>query len=189
MKTLLAALCAAVALQAMAQSQGPTQAIPGQRPNEKSDYELEQERKRGLVEGEIRPPAYFKESDLIEFEVSRTSSMRFFIDRASLSVGKDLVVRYTLVARSPQGAENVTYEGIYCRNGTHRVYALGQRDGSWKPVSLDWTATDKLWARVLRREYFCPMHRAIFDVAEGVNALRRGGHPDRDNVGGAGGSR
>ncbi len=185
-RALVAAACAALALQAAAQ---PTQRIPGQAPAEKSDYEIEQERRRGLMEGEVKLPPYFKEGDLIEFEVTRASSMRFYVDHASISVGKDLVVRYTLVARSPQGAENVSYEGIHCKGGTFRVYAFGQSGGKWRPVDLGWQPTDKLWARVLRREYFCPMHRAIFTVAEGVDALRRGGHPDRDNVGGVGGSK
>ena len=188
MRTLLAALAAAFALQAMAQSQGPTQAIPGQRPAEKSDYEIEQERKGGVVEGVVKLPPYFKESDLMEFEVTRASSMRFYVDRASISVGQDLVVRYTLVARGPQGGENVSYEGIHCKGNTHRIYAFGQAGGKWRPVEISWQLTDKMWVRVLRRDYFCPTHRPIYNVAEGVDALRRGGHPDRENIsaGGAG---
>jgi CNP1-like family protein len=178
-RNLSAAFCAVLALETAAQ---PTQTVPGQRPNEKSDWEIEQERKRGVVEGEVKLPPYFKESDLIEFEATRASSMRFYVDRASVSVGTDLVVRYTLVARSPQGAENVTYEGIHCKGGTSKVYALGQAGGIWKAVDQPWQPTDKLWQRVLRRDYFCPMHRAIYSVAEGIDALRRGGHPDRDNV-------
>jgi hypothetical protein len=189
MRALLAALCALVALQALAQSQGPTQAIPGQRPAEKSDYELEQERKGGLIEGAIKLPPYFKEGDLMEFEATRASSMRFYVDRASISVGDDLVVRYTLVARGPQGGENVSYEGIHCKGNTHRIYAFGRSDRTWRPVDLGWQMTDKLWSRVLRRDYFCPNHRAIFNVAEGIDALRRGGHPDRENIGGVGGSK
>ena len=189
MKGLLAVLCALLALQAMAQSQGPSQQIPGQRPPEKSDYELEQERLRGLVEGQVKLPPYFKESDLMEFDVTRASSMRYFVDRASISVDKDLVVRYTLVARGPQGGENVSYEGIHCAGSRYKIYARGQSGGKWKQVDLDWQPADKQWTIVLRRDYFCPNHRAIHTVAEGVEALRRGGHPDRDNIGGAGGSR
>jgi hypothetical protein len=190
MKGLLAVLCALVALQAMAQSQGPTQAIPGQRPPEKSEYELEQERRRGIVEGEVKLPPYFKESDLMEFDVTRASSMRFYIDRASISVDKDLVVRYTLVARGSQGGENVSYEGIHCAGATYKVYARGHRDGSWKLVNQDWRPANNIWTRVLRGEFFCPNRRAIFTAAEGVDALRRGGHPDRENIGfGGAGSR
>jgi hypothetical protein len=187
MRLLLAAICAACALQAAAQPK--QERMPGQPPPEKSDYELEQERRLGVQEDHVKLPPYFKESDLMEFEVTRASSMRFYVDGASISVGKDLVVRYTLVARGPQGGENVTYEGIHCRGATNKVYALGHRDGSWKPVNIAWSPAEKLWTRVLRRDYFCPNHRAIFTVAEGVDALRRHGHPDRENVGGAGSSR
>jgi hypothetical protein len=177
-RALALAACVAGTAQALAQ---PTQTLPGQAPAAKSDWEREQE-ERDWQERPVKLPPYFREENLLEFAVSRATSLRFFVDQASLSVGEDGVVRYTLVARSPQGAQNVSYEGIRCRGGIHRVYALGQRDGSWKPVKLDWQPTDKLWTRVLRREYFCPMHRAIFTAAEGVDALRRGGHPDRDNV-------
>lgn len=178
---LAAFLCAA---QAPAQ---PAQMLLAQASGPKSDWEREQE-ERNFREAAVKLPPFYREEDLVEFRVASTTSFRFYVDRASLSVGEDGVVRYTLVARSPQGAENVTYEGIRCKTGTHRVYALGQRDRTWKPVSLDWRPTDKLWTRVLRREYFCPLHRPIDTAAEGLDALRRGGHPDRDNwgTGGAG---
>lgn len=178
---LLAACLALAALPALAQ---PTQSIPGQAPAEKSDWELRQEEKL-FKEAEVRLPPYFNEADLVEFTVSRTTSFRFFVDKASIAIGPDLVVRYTLVARSPQGAENVTYEGIRCKAGSYKVYAFGQSSRSWRPVNQEWQLTDKLWTRVLRREYFCPMHRAIYTVAEGVDALRRGGHPDRENFSGS----
>lgn len=180
----LASLAAAALVGAQALAQ-PTQTLPGQAPGPKSDWEREQE-ERDFRETAVKLPPFFREEDLVEFRVAPTTSFRFYIDRASLSVGEDGVVRYTLVARSPQGAENVTYEGIRCRAGLYRVYALGHRDRSWKPVNLDWRPTDKVWTRVLRREYFCPMHRPIDTVAEGLDALRRGGHPDRDNAGSVG---
>lgn len=163
----------------------PAQILLAQSSGPKSDWEREQE-ERDFREAAVKLPPFFREEDLVEFPVAPTTSFRFYIDRASLSVGDDGVVRYTLVARSPQGAENVSYEGLRCKAGMHRVYALGQRDRTWKPVNLDWRPTDKVWTRVLRREYFCPMHRPIDTVAEGLDALRRGGHPDRDNAGSVG---
>lgn len=146
----------------------------------KSDWEMEQE-KRIIKEGEVRFPPRFREENLLEFEVGRTVSFRFFIDSASLNVGADEVVRYTLVARSPQGVENVSYEGIHCRSGRTKAYAVGHADGQWRTVNQDWADVQKLWTRVLRTDFFCPLHRAIYDAAEGVDALRRGGHRDRGN--------
>jgi len=127
-------------------------------------------------------PAYPKRENLIEFVVSAASSFRFFVDQASLAVGKDGVIRYTLVARSPAGVENVSYEGIRCKSGTYKVYALGREDGKWIERGSDWRPIEPKgahgWHLVLRREYFCPQRVPIFDAAEGVDALRRGGHPN-----------
>jgi len=176
----VAAACLALAA-AVAAAQA-TQRMPGQGQAEKSDWELQQE-ERFFKETEVKTPPYFREDDLLEFQLARTTSFRFYVDKASISVGPDLVVRYTLVARSPLGAENVSYEGIHCKGRRHKVYALGQGDRSWRPVVQDWQEADKAWTRVLHREYFCPMHRAIFSAAEGIDALRRGGHPHRQGFG------
>ncbi len=144
----------------------------------KSDWEMEQE-KLIVREGEVKLPPRFRDENLLEFEIGRSVSFRFFIDTASLEVGADEVVRYTLVARSPQGVENVSYEGIHCKTGRTRAYAVGQPGGGWRAVKQEWVDVQKLWTRVLRMEYFCPKHRVIYSAAEGVDALQRGGHPDR----------
>lgn len=144
----------------------------------KSDWEMEQE-KLIIREGEVKLPPRFRDENLLEFEIGRSVSFRFFIDTASLEVGADEVVRYTLVARSPQGVENVSYEGIHCKTGRTRAYAVGQPGGGWRAVKQEWVDVQKLWTRVLRTEYFCPKHRVIYSAAEGVDALQRGGHPDR----------
>ena len=147
----------------------------------KSDYELELER-RNWQEGEYKLPPPPKGDDLVEFYVSATTGFRFFIDRQSLSVGKDGVVRYTLIARSPSGAENVTYEGIRCSEGNFRIYAYGRPGGGWSERDSEWrpieVRTAQRWHNALYREYFCPMKTPIFDPAEGIHALRRGGHPN-----------
>ena len=147
----------------------------------KSDWEIEVER-RGWKEGEYKLPPPPKADDLIEFFVSSATDFRFFVDPQSLSVGKDGVVRYTLVARSPSGAENVTYEGIRCSEGRLRVYAYGRPGGGWSERDSEWRPiepkTVQRWHNALWREYFCPMKVPIFDPAEGIDALRRGGHPD-----------
>jgi hypothetical protein len=39
------------------------------------------------------------------------------------------------------------------------------------------------WHNVLRGNYFCPERYSIQTAAEGLNALRRGGHPAIANTG------
>lgn len=152
----------------------------GQANVQKSDWELEQER-RDWKEHEVALPPLPK-GGLIEFFVSSASSFKFFIDPQSLSVGVDGVVRYTLMARSASGAETVSYEGIRCGGaGLYRAYAFGN-GGAWsKSTRTDWRPIEpksvQRWHNELRGSYFCPNGVSIATAAEGLDALRRGGHP------------
>ena len=146
----------------------------------KSDWEVEQE-ERDWREAEFKLPAYLKADALIEFSVSAASRFRFFVDPLSLSVGADGVVRYTLLARSPTGAETVSYEGIRCKSGSYRVYAFGYR-GAWSQARSEWKPIEpksvQRWHQALQREYFCPFNAQVQTAAEAVEYLRRGGHPE-----------
>jgi len=170
---------AGLAAVALALAAAPS--LLAQPAQQKSDWELEQE-KRYIKESAIKLPPRYREEDLLEFEVGRAINFRFFIDKASILIEADQIVRYTLVARSPQGVENVSYEGFHCPSGRSKGYALGQPGGGWRAVKQDWTDLQKPWTRVLRIDYFCPLHRAIYSAAEGVDALQRGGHRDRANA-------
>ena len=151
----------------------------------KTDWELEVER-RGWTEGEYKVPARPKPEDLIEFYVSAATDFRFFVDPQSLSVGNDGVVRYTLLARSRSGVENVTYGGIRCSAARYRIYAVGRSGGGWTERESDWRPIEQNTAQrshhALWSEYFCPQRIPIFDVAEGIDALRRGGHPNAEGL-------
>lgn len=148
----------------------------------KSDWERKNE---GLLEKEASdpvppPPAFPGRATLLEFEVRGQRDFRYFIDGATLSVDPGGVVRYTVVARSLSGVENVTYEAIRCKTDEYRVYGLGRADGtwggrlgSWRPIAESRQAQH----RTLQREYFCPQSNAISDADEGRRALQQGGHP------------
>lgn len=148
----------------------------------KTDWEEKQEA-RDWKEAELKLPALPKADALIEFFVSSATSFKFFVDPLSLSVGADGVVRYTLVARSPSGAETVSYEGMRCKSGTYKVYAFAN-GGVWSRSrgNPDWWPIEpksvQRWHQALRREYFCPFDVGISTAAEGLDYLRRGGHPE-----------
>ena len=148
----------------------------------KSDWELEQE-KRDWREAEMPAPPPPGSGQLLPFFVSSASDYRFFIDAASLAPGADGVVRYTLIVRSPLGAESVTNEGIRCATREVRTYATGRADRSWSVHPGPWRRIEarsvQRWHDALWREYFCPRELSIRSAAEGVDALRRGGHPER----------
>lgn len=133
-------------------------------------------------EEEVAFPAFPRDEDLREFYVSELTAHRFFIDGASLNAGKDGVVRYTLVVRTRGGATNISFEGIHCERREFRIYATGQRNGSWvsarqgqwrpienKPMNRHHAA--------LSRELFCPGGTPIRSADEGREALRLGRHP------------
>lgn len=80
-------------------------------------------------EGEFSLPAYPDEDKLVPVELDRGDSrFNYYLDPESLSVGKDDVVRYTVVITSGSGASNVLYEGLRCSRREYRTYAYGTLD-------------------------------------------------------------
>jgi hypothetical protein len=150
----------------------------------KSDWERQNEGRLARDESDApaadRLPAFPRNENLTEFTVSPPSGFRFFVDRTSISVGKDRIVRFVLVARSPSGVDNISYEGINCREREYRIYAVGRADGSWVSRPGEWRAiaqSPQPGQGTLQREYFCPGGIATADASDAVKALQRGGHP------------
>ena len=105
------------------------------------------------------PPAPTDE-DLLPFYVGPTATQKFAVDAKSISIGKDGVVRYTLVAVSPGGAQNISYEGIRCASYEKKIYALGRDDGTWSRSRRDqWEPIVRGNANrqhaALSADYFC----------------------------------
>jgi hypothetical protein len=148
----------------------------------KSEWEIKME-ERNWAEAEVKLPAYPNPENLIEFEASPANPFRFFVDSQSIVAGKDGAIRYTLVARSSSGNDNVSYNGLRCKTNAHKVYANGRADKTWATVrDSEWKELQfKTVSRqhvALMREFFCPAGVPIATAEEGVNALRRGVHPD-----------
>lgn len=149
---------------------------------DRSDWERQNEGRLVREAAQTGPdlPPYPRRENLIEFFVSSASDFRFFIDRASVNV-RGGVVRYTLVARSPSGVDNVSYEGINCPADEYQVYAVGQSDGNWLNRPGPWRRIEprsvQRWHNALSREFFCPNRIAITDAAAGVRALEQGANP------------
>lgn len=144
-------------------------------------FDREYEEKR-WEEIEAQIPAFPKPENLVSFFVSAASDNKFMIDRESIAVGTDGVVRYTLVVSSPSGVQNVSYEGLRCSSVERRLYAFGRSDKTWS------RARGNQWARIqesmlnrhhaaIFHEYFCPGGNIVHDADEARMALRAGGHP------------
>jgi hypothetical protein len=129
----------------------------------------------------LPPPP--RDENLIRFDAGPARrGYSYFVDGASLTVGTDTVVRYTLVVRSDAGATNVSYEGIRCSTRERRVYAYGRSDGKWMEGRV--SGWKKIGAPgveghiyVLYNDFFCPGREGIRDAAEALAALRAGRHP------------
>lgn len=147
----------------------------------KSDWEIKLE-ERDWKEGDIKLPAYPKPENLVEVEFRGAGTFRYFIDGESLIAGEDGAVRYTLIARSASGVENVSFNGVRCKTSTHKVYATGRSDKTWAEArNSEWKDLGARSASrlhvLLMRDFFCPAGVPIMSRAEGVDALRKGIHP------------
>jgi hypothetical protein len=143
------------------------------------------EPKEEKPELEVPPPPYPKPATLLPFRSDGTSS-QVLIDTASLSLGEDDILRYTLVIRGSGGAENVSYEGMRCSTGERRVYAYGRRGDIWSPVRTpSWTQVGNSsinhYYFDLRQELFCD-GQATDPVRVIIRNLKRGGRSQEYGV-------
>lgn len=145
------------------------------------DYELDQE-KKPWEELQMQLPPYPKPENLLKFDMGANTSNSFFVDTASLTIGDDKVVRYTLVIKTAGGATNVSFEGMRCDGRQVRVYAFGHANSQWS------RARNAGWREILQRdvnghhnvlyrEFLCTQarNREASNVREIIAALKRGG--------------
>lgn len=167
-----AALCCALGVCALLWQPPPARAQP------KSDWETAEEEKN-WKEGDVQVPEFPKSQDLVEFPVSEASAFRFYVDARSISIGPDGVVRYSLVARSPSGSENVSFEGIRCKSAEFRTYAFGRADGSWSVRSTPWRKIQRKsvqrWHEALHEDYLCQGRASALSVNTILEGLKSGG--------------
>jgi hypothetical protein len=84
-------------------------------------------------EADAPPPPPLRTDRLIPVEIP-SSTLKFGVDPASISVGQDGIVRYVVVARSSSGVINANYEAIHCQMANVKVYARHNPDSGWVVV-------------------------------------------------------
>jgi len=135
-------------------------------------------------EGSSSLPAYPQDSDLLEVAGPPTHrNYQYLIDGKTLSVGEDDVVRYSIVIRSPNGADNVMFDGIHCTNRQIKNYAYGSTDmdgnkkfierqsASWK---LSPTSGVTGYAPILMSNYFCNFEGVLLSRHEIIQNIKYG---------------
>ena len=111
-------------------------------------------------EVELHLPAYPKDADLLPMLLSKGVAERILIDSGSISVGRDDVVRYTVVIEGSGGARNIFYEGIRCTTREYKRFAYGTAERTFAPM------TNATWEKIYNhglgafryeafRYYFC----------------------------------
>jgi len=139
-------------------------------------------------EAKVALPEYPRPENYLPFEVSAVTPFAFFVDSKSISVGPGAVLRYTLIAKSADGALNISYESMRCTDGNFRVYAYGSvgdswfevRNSKWELIRSDRRNPQRA---VLFNDYFCPLTGYVSNAADAVRVLKSGGGP-RGAIGG-----
>lgn len=139
--------------------------LGGERAGAQERYSVDSKGNRTeWKEDSIVLPAFPEQANLREFPaLSGASTIQYFLDTKSLSLGKDDVVRYTVVIVPRGGAVNVFHEGAYCDTNEFKRYAYGTSSGTFQKAS------NSLWriARasgvmsyqyVLIRRYLCSLY-------------------------------
>ncbi|PTR17560.1 MULTISPECIES: CNP1-like family protein [unclassified Nitrosospira] len=152
------------------------------------------------AELQVQLPAYPKAENLLPFDAGPASNNLYYIDAPSLVVGEEGIVRYTLVIKSPEGAMNVSYEGMRCATDgvreqarlkililkfqvtEKRLYAIGRDDRTWVRARVSkWEELEDISQhyaqRALSRYFFCPANVIVRNKEEAIQALKRGSHP------------
>lgn len=85
-------------------------------------------------------PAALSREGGIALEIRGGSELRFTVDPASISIGRDGVVRYVVRAVSRSGTENAVFEGVRCETGQATTYARWDSTRQqWQvPTQRDW---------------------------------------------------
>ena len=166
-------------LAAVAVGCSPTGPAVDREVEKREAFKREPEWKEKWQEADYVLPPYPKGANLVEVQVEGPTSFAFFLDAQSIAINEDEVVRYTLVARSPSGSENVTFEGMRCETGEYKSYAFGSSERTWSVSrSAEWYPIRDLDRNKIRyslyRFYVCPYGVPQRDASRVVAALKRG---------------
>lgn len=113
----------------------------------------------------------------LPLELNKNSQMHWYVDPATMSIGKDGVFRYVVIAQGTSGTINAFYEGVLCKKALVKSYAkLISSDGKppfqWRIAKEpQWVSLDDLphfgHEKMLARDYICDnaaQPSSVYDV-------------------------
>ena len=144
------------------------------------DYIEKQESPQEL-ELDVALPAYPEKKNLMDLKIA-TDGMQYtvYLDKPSLVLADDGVVRYTVILVPPSGIWNVTYEGLRCGEKQYRRYAYGI-DGGWQPLNTSpWRDVQgsgaNRYRRILYENYFCNPMRPFQSAGQMLDSFNENWH-------------
>ena len=157
-------------------------AVTAAQPAPKNIYFPDQSQEQPWDEQKPQLPPFPKDENLVKIQVDGGLSFDFFVDLESVGVGRDGVVRYTLVARSIGGAANIAYEGIRCKRRERKLYAFGRADKTWSAArNPQWASISDLPVNLIQATlhdaFFCPARIIVRDADEARRLLKSGNDP------------
>ncbi|PTN11000.1 CNP1-like family protein [Nitrosomonas aestuarii] len=148
----------------------------------KQEFKDEFDSEKKWTEQLAQLPPYPEADNLITFDVGPISDYQHAIDATSINIGKDGVIRFTLITQSSSGAMNISFEGIRCATSERKLYAIGRDDKTWsEPRISEWQPLGfvrQFYAqRELTKNIFCPNGQLVSNREKAISALKKGIHP------------
>jgi CNP1-like family len=132
--------------------------------------------KEGKTTLPINPP---NKDTLVPFYVSNTTMFKFAIDTSSIAIGADGITRYTVVMTSPNGNQQIQFEGIRCDSMQWRLY--GNYDGNkWQSNPLStWNGikdhAPNRYQAALAQGAFCNLNMQETNLKDIIKSLNPNG--------------
>ena len=147
---------------------------------------LSEDDQKPPAENTVTLPPYPQDRDLLEFAAGPASSHRYFIDKQSLLVGNDGIVRYAVIVKAAGGAVSASYEGIRCNPAQKRLYAVGRGEKWIEAKNAQWTEIRPRIANeyqaTLYMDFFCTNRLIVQNREEALRVLLRSGSRDREFI-------
>lgn len=86
-------------------------------------------------ESDTPAPPTFDLRRLVPFDVSVQSALKWGFDPETMTITGDGLVRYVVVAQSPNGVTNAMYEAVRCVTNEWKTYARFHKDSGWSKAS------------------------------------------------------
>lgn len=117
----------------------------------------------GFDESEIELPPFPVEKDLLKVQGLDSEPYDLYLDRSSIVVDKNGVLRLSVLLHAAGGSANIFHEGVRCATREFKTYAYGTRDGRFRAFrTAQWKDFRKMprigvtgYRRLLAETYLC----------------------------------